>query len=135
MTVKTTGKLTLSTSKFPLLSHSTRPTTTRAAAKISSAMVSSTSQATYTTHGGPQCPSTIPRSVYYIVFGHNCYEFILRVHKTWPDAERDCKSKGGHLVTISSMSEQNFIYTSVQVRQPTKFEHPTNAKDTLNAST
>ena len=36
-------------------------------------------------------------------------------HKNWPDAEHDCNTRGGHLVSIGSMSEQNFIHNALRV--------------------
>ena len=44
-----------------------------------------------------------------------CYEFIMTPHKNWPDAEHDCNTRGGHLVTLGSMAEQNLIYNALMV--------------------
>ena len=44
-----------------------------------------------------------------------CYEFIKTPHKTWPDAEHDCNSRGGHLVSIGSKKEQFVINTELWV--------------------
>ena len=116
----TTGKTSLSTSKSLVSSRSTlRTIPPDIATKFTTRPPSSTKQLIPTTKSGPQCPPQIPRSRFHIEFGQHCYEFILRVHKTWPDAERDCKSKGGYLVTISSKAEQDFIYNSVRVSHTT----------------
>jgi len=37
-----------------------------------------------------------------------CY-LLVRVGATWPDAEAYCNSKGGHLASIHSLAENNFI--------------------------
>ena len=120
MVPSTTGKTSLSTSKSPVSSRSTlRTIPPDIATKFTTRPPSSTKQLIPTTKSGPQCPPQIPRSRFHIEFGQHCYEFILRVHKTWPDAERDCKSKGGHLVTISSKAEQDFVYNTVRVSHTT----------------
>ena len=111
-----TDTTTSSTSNLPSSSISTlRSTSSIPTTKLSTrrSVVSSTRQTI------KQCPPQIPQSRYNIEFNEHCYEFILRAHKTWPDAEHDCRRKGGHLVTINSMTEQKFIYTSVQVNGKT----------------
>ena len=36
-------------------------------------------------------------------------------HKNWPDAEHDCNTRGGHLVSIGSRAEQNVIFNALRV--------------------
>ena len=42
-------------------------------------------------------------------FGGSCYQFYSN-RSAWNDAENDCNSKGGHLVSIHSEAEREFIY-------------------------
>ena len=51
----------------------------------------------------------------YIENNGRCYEFIKTPHRTWPDAEHDCNSRGGHLVSIGSMAEQSFLNSQLWV--------------------
>ena len=44
-----------------------------------------------------------------------CYEFNMDPHRNWPDAEHDCNTRGGHLVSIGSMAEQNVVYNALRV--------------------
>ena len=39
----------------------------------------------------------------------------MNIHRKWPDAEHNCNNKGGHLISIGSMAEQNFIYNTLRV--------------------
>ncbi|XP_053703948.1 neurocan core protein isoform X1 [Synchiropus splendidus] len=41
-------------------------------------------------------------------FHGHCYRYFSRRH-TWEDAEKDCREHSGHLASIHSMAEQNFI--------------------------
>ncbi|XP_061593750.1 aggrecan core protein [Cololabis saira] len=41
-------------------------------------------------------------------FHGHCYRYFSRRH-TWEDAERDCREHSGHLASIHSAAEQNFI--------------------------
>jgi hypothetical protein len=42
-------------------------------------------------------------------FEGHCYQFNSTV-SNWADAENDCSVKGGHLASIHSRAEENFIY-------------------------
>ena len=68
-----------------------------------------------TTERLPECPRLLPRTQFLKEHGSHCYEFILGRAKEWQNAENDCQSKGGHLVTIRSYDEQNFIYQTLTV--------------------
>ena len=63
-----------------------------------------------------QCPPRVPRSMYLKEFRHHCYEFVFDRAVKWPDAENDCNSKYGHLVSITSAEEQAFVYNNLRVR-------------------
>ncbi|XP_023260204.1 neurocan core protein-like, partial [Seriola lalandi dorsalis] len=41
-------------------------------------------------------------------FHGHCYRYFSRRH-TWEDAEKDCREHSGHLASIHSSAEQNFI--------------------------
>lgn len=41
-------------------------------------------------------------------FHGHCYRYFSRRH-TWEDAEKDCREHSGHLASIHSVAEQNFI--------------------------
>lgn len=41
-------------------------------------------------------------------FHGHCYRYFSRRH-TWEDAEKDCREHNGHLASIHSPAEQNFI--------------------------
>ena len=64
-----------------------------------------------------QCPFRVSRNRFLRVFKDHCYEFNVggQLSRTWPDAEKNCQEKGGHLVSISSLEEQNFIFKSLAV--------------------
>lgn len=42
-----------------------------------------------------------------------CYEMVI-VPETWQNAENDCIKKGGHLVTISSATDEHIVYQYVR---------------------
>ncbi|XP_042273330.1 neurocan core protein isoform X3 [Thunnus maccoyii] len=41
-------------------------------------------------------------------FHGHCYRYFSRRH-TWEDAEKDCREHSGHLASIHSLAEQNFV--------------------------
>ncbi|KAI3368916.1 hypothetical protein L3Q82_025886, partial [Scortum barcoo] len=41
-------------------------------------------------------------------FHGHCYRYFTRRH-TWEDAEKDCREHSGHLASVHSLAEQNFI--------------------------
>lgn len=46
-------------------------------------------------------------------FHGHCYRYFSRRH-TWEDAEKDCREHSGHLASIHSPAEQNFIRGGLQ---------------------
>ncbi|KAM3596019.1 uncharacterized protein V6R79_007050 [Siganus canaliculatus] len=46
--------------------------------------------------------------LFWFGFNGRCYSYVAR-HLTWADAERNCVSQGGNLVSIHSLEEQNFV--------------------------
>ena len=128
-TTKTTVMTTISTTKTTRTTPTTRTTTTRTTPTTTrttpdrtttTKTTPTTTRATHTitkatTTRMLQCPPQVPRSRNLREFGSHCYEFILGVHKKWPDAEQDCNRKGGHLVSIGSQTEQTFVYQSLGV--------------------
>uniref|UniRef100_A0A3B5BD10 Neurocan b n=1 Tax=Stegastes partitus TaxID=144197 RepID=A0A3B5BD10_9TELE len=61
------------------------------------------------------CICVVPVSVYtegcehtWRKFHGHCYRYFSRRH-TWEDAEKDCREHSGHLASIHSAAEQNFI--------------------------
>ena len=72
-----------------------------------------TTSTEHTTMKVLQCPPLVPKTINVKQFNGHCYEFVTGVHKEWPDAERDCKRKSGHLVSIRSKPEQDFVYRSL----------------------
>ena len=46
---------------------------------------------------------------YWTPFNDNCY-LIVHQHLTWDEAEKICNSRGGHLASIHSADENDFIY-------------------------
>ena len=59
------------------------------------------------------CPSNVMTALqrergHYAVFDQKCYERVP-YYQTWTSAEQNCRSKGGHLVTINSAREESFI--------------------------
>ena len=43
------------------------------------------------------------------LFEDHCYVLELNTTKKWQEAENDCRSKGGHLASIHSKAEGDFI--------------------------
>lgn len=41
-------------------------------------------------------------------FHGHCYKFFTRRH-TWEDAEKDCRELSGHLTSVTSSMEQDFL--------------------------
>ena len=60
------------------------------------------------------CPTILLRNQYLKVYGTKCYEFVLTRHFKWEEAAKDCQSKGGSLVTVNDIGEQNFIMSSLR---------------------
>ncbi|XP_042353789.1 macrophage mannose receptor 1-like isoform X2 [Plectropomus leopardus] len=43
--------------------------------------------------------------------GH-CF-YLSRMQKTWPDAQRDCRNKGGDLISIRNVEDQSFVVSQL----------------------
>lgn len=60
------------------------------------------------------CPSHHTYPGHRTVNGNKCYEFLLIRPTDWLHAQRDCRLKGGHLVTVESSQEETFIMQELQ---------------------
>lgn len=67
-----------------------------------SAAASTTGEPTSTT---ARCPAD------WDVFGGHCYLADYGTYRTWMDAEAYCNSFGGHLASIHSQAEEDFLYS------------------------
>ncbi|KAL3861669.1 hypothetical protein ACJMK2_007693 [Sinanodonta woodiana] len=61
------------------------------------------------------CPYNLHRGPQLRAFAHSgsCYEFMSHRHDSWYNAQKDCSSKGGHLVVINNIEEENFIMSAL----------------------
>ena len=50
----------------------------------------------------------------WVGFGGNCYQLQNRGITTWPEAEEVCRSLGGHLTSIHSKAEEDFLVDLAQ---------------------
>lgn len=48
-------------------------------------------------------------------FGNSCYTVVKETKLTWLEAERRCKTIGGHLVSIGNIDEMEYIHYLVTV--------------------
>ncbi len=90
-------------SKSTRTASSTRETTTASTTDLSYSETRNTTQAT--TSAEPDSYSTGD----YSYFENRRYQVIEKV-MTWTEAEAYCEELGGHLVTITSVEEQEYIY-------------------------
>ena len=56
-------------------------------------------------------PCTAPG---YVAFGRSCY-LVYRDKATWTKAESRCRQDGGHLASVHSEAEHNFLVTQMLV--------------------
>jgi hypothetical protein len=77
-------------------------TTTSAASTTSRIPESTTVTTTAETTIGSSCPSSWQE------FADHCY-LVEDNRVTWAEAENDCNNKGGHLASVHSAAENNFI--------------------------
>jgi hypothetical protein len=80
-------------------------TTTTSAASTTTRIPESTTVTTTTVTPGSSCPSG------WLLFEGRCYLVDQKSVATWADAEKDCNNKGGHLASIHSAAESNFIHS------------------------
>ena len=66
---------------------------------------------TYTTTGGYFSTTPNGCSSGWIEFQGHCYQLNSLNLLTWVDAERDCTNKGGHLASVHSKAENDFIHS------------------------
>ncbi|CAL8250196.1 unnamed protein product [Boreogadus saida] len=59
---------------------------------------------------------------FWVSFGADCYKYFFS-KMSWTDAERNCISVGGHLVSIHSTGENNFILRMIESFDPLKRPH------------
>ncbi|CAL8382004.1 unnamed protein product [Boreogadus saida] len=59
---------------------------------------------------------------FWVSFGVDCYKYVAS-KMNWIDAEKNCISLGGHLVSIHSTGENNFIVMMVESFDPLKGPH------------
>ncbi|XP_033724612.1 echinoidin-like [Pecten maximus] len=60
-----------------------------------------------------RCPINLQRGPSLQSFEDQCYLFEIHHHQDWAHANNDCQAKGGHLLTIHSSKEQNFIMSTL----------------------
>ncbi|XP_076451418.1 lectin BRA-3-like [Babylonia areolata] len=60
------------------------------------------------------CPASLPRNQYLRAFGNRCYQFVLEQIREFDAAERECRARGGHLVTIRNLAVQSFLYNTLR---------------------
>jgi hypothetical protein len=86
-------------------------TTTSAASTTTTTVTTTTTEATTTTVTTTVTPGNSCPSGWQEFRGH-CYLFVSKV-ATWADAEKDCNNKEGHLASIHSADESNFIHSKL----------------------
>jgi len=60
------------------------------------------------------CPAGVPQDKYLQVRGDYCYEFVMYRSKAFNDAQRDCQSKTGTLVSIPDSDTQDWVYDKLR---------------------
>ncbi|XP_046578890.1 macrophage mannose receptor 1-like isoform X1 [Haliotis rubra] len=60
-----------------------------------------------------KCPSAIPRNQYLRTFRNRCYEFVVFHEAYWPDANAQCRSTGGSLVSVNDAETQQFLVSTL----------------------
>uniref|UniRef100_A0A3Q3MH18 Mannose receptor, C type 1b n=1 Tax=Labrus bergylta TaxID=56723 RepID=A0A3Q3MH18_9LABR len=48
----------------------------------------------------------------WIPYNGHCF-YLNRTEKTWPEAQRDCRFRGGDLVSIHSVEDQSFVISQL----------------------
>merc|ERR1712106_510029 len=101
---------TPSTTPTTLSTTTTTPSTSTTSLSITtttpSAKTTATTTTTTTTLQG--CPSG------WTEFGSNCYKLYYN-QLNWEEAENYCKGQGGHLASVHSAEENNFLFGLTQV--------------------
>lgn len=60
------------------------------------------------------CPSYLPRDRFLRVHDNSCYSFKVSQERDFPTAELECESRKGHLVIVSDLSKQSFLYNTLR---------------------
>ncbi|XP_061163345.1 hepatic lectin-like [Saccostrea echinata] len=60
------------------------------------------------------CPTNLHQGTTLKAYQGHCYEFKIHRAIDFHQAESDCKSRGGHVVAVNSMDEQNFIMSTLK---------------------
>lgn len=61
------------------------------------------------------CPANLQQGNTLKVYQDHCYEFNLHHLTDWPHAANDCKSRGGTLVVVNDLAEQDFIISALKL--------------------
>lgn len=61
------------------------------------------------------CPANLLQGNTLKVYQDHCYEFNLHHLTDWPHAANDCKSRGGTLVVVNDLAEQDFIISALKL--------------------
>nr|XP_034337415.1 C-type lectin lectoxin-Enh4-like isoform X4 [Crassostrea gigas]XP_034337416.1 C-type lectin lectoxin-Enh4-like isoform X4 [Crassostrea gigas]XP_034337417.1 C-type lectin lectoxin-Enh4-like isoform X4 [Crassostrea gigas] len=59
------------------------------------------------------CPKSLLHSPYLRTYNGHCYEFKLDGGLSWVEAESACRNHGGHLVSVNSPEERQFLLTTL----------------------
>ncbi|CAG5126238.1 unnamed protein product [Candidula unifasciata] len=57
------------------------------------------------------CPTSVPRDQYTVVFGNQCFQFVLYRTRDYPDALKDCQSRDGTLALTKTKAVEQFLQT------------------------
>ncbi|XP_062612346.1 C-type lectin domain family 4 member D-like [Saccostrea cucullata] len=60
------------------------------------------------------CPANLHQGTTLKAYQGHCYEFRIHRAVDFHQAEGDCKSRGGHVVAVNNMDEQNFILSTLK---------------------
>ncbi|KAK3582804.1 hypothetical protein CHS0354_035742 [Potamilus streckersoni] len=61
-----------------------------------------------------RCPVTVLRTQFLKVYREKCFEFVIDHETYWDNADKDCRSRGGHLATIGDKETQVFIMETLR---------------------
>ncbi|KAK7093930.1 hypothetical protein V1264_007610 [Littorina saxatilis] len=105
-----------STSQTQTTAASDLPTTTLAPSSTTEITTTIPTQTKVsTTHQtSNECPNNISHSQLLRYFGNSCYSFHISNKREFVEAERECEANGGHLVSISDIATQSFVYNTLR---------------------
>ncbi|KAL3862544.1 hypothetical protein ACJMK2_008504 [Sinanodonta woodiana] len=61
-----------------------------------------------------RCPVTVLRTQFLKAYRENCFEFVIDHETYWDNADKDCRSRGGHLATIGDQETQAFVMDTLR---------------------